>query len=217
MDSLLQKVFSNFAQKLVEYLPNLIAGIVLIAIGWLLGWLSKRIVVQVMVLLRLDRLFRRFRWGTSLQKADVRYPFYEFVGDGAFIIVFLVFLNSSLEALQLTVLSNMIERGVTFIPRLFIAAVICGFGWLLAGWASGAIQRALIKEDVPRATLVARFTKIVGILFFSAMALAELDLAREIVVIGFTVVMVTLGLLVVIMTAHGGKRYVEKFLETLEE
>jgi hypothetical protein len=53
-------------------------------------------------------------------------------------------------------------------------------------------------------------------LFFSAMALTELDIAREIVVIGFSVTIVTLGVLTIVLTVTGGKRFVAKILESLE-
>jgi len=217
MDSPLEKALYGVTEKLIAYLPNLVAGIVLIAIGWFLGWLVKRIGVQVLLVLRLDRLLRRFKWGTGFAKADVRYAFAEFVGNGAFLIVFLILLNASLEALQLTMISDVLRQGVLFIPKIIVAAVILGLGWLLAGWIAGTIQRALTKEDVPRATLIARFTKVVIMLFFSAMALTELDIAREIVVIGFSVTIITLGVLVIVMTSIGGKRFVSRILETLEE
>ncbi|MEO8168451.1 MAG: hypothetical protein ABI623_09395 [bacterium] len=217
MDSPLQKALYGVTEKLISYLPNLVAGIVLIAIGWFLGWLVKRIVVQVFLVLRFDRLFRRFKWGGGFAKADVRYAFAGFVGNAAFLIVFLILLNASLEALQLTVISDVLRQGVLFIPKLLVAAFIFGLGWLLAGWIGGTIQRALIKEEVPRATLIARFTKVVVMLFFSAMALTEIDIAREIVIIGFSVSIITLGVLVIVMTSIGGKRFVAGILETLEE
>jgi hypothetical protein len=217
MDSPLEKALYNFTEKLIGYLPNLVAGIVLIAIGWFLGWLVKRIVVQVFLVLRFDRLLRRFKWGAGFAKADVRYAVAEFIGNGTFLIVFLILLNASLEALQLTVISDVLKQGVLFIPKLLVAIVIFGLGWLLAGWIAGSIQRALSKEEVPRSTLIARFTKVVIMLFFSAMALTELDIAREIVVIGFSVTIITLGALTIVMTAMGGKRFVSKILETLEE
>jgi len=217
MDSPLEKVFYSVTEKLIAYLPNLVAGVVLVGIGWFLGWLAKRIVMQVLAVLRFDRLFNRFKWGAVFAKADVRYAFLEFVGNGAFLVVFLILLNTSLQALQLTALSSVLERSVAFIPKLLTAAVIFGFGWLLAGWIATSIQRALAKEEVPRATLIARFAKAGIMLFFSAMALTELDIAREIVIIGFSVTIITLGVLSIVLTTIGGKRFVSKILETLEE
>jgi hypothetical protein len=216
MDSPLEKVFTSVADKFIAYMPSLVAGIVLIAIGWLLGWIVKRIIVQILAVLRFDRLLRRFRWGAGFAKADVREAFFEFIGNASFLIVFLILLNASLEALQLTVLSNVLERGVLFIPKLLISLVIVASGWLLASWIATSVQRALTKEEVPRATLIARFAKAVIMLFFSAMALTELDIAREIVVIGFSVTIVTLGVLTIVLTVTGGKRFVAKILESLE-
>jgi hypothetical protein len=217
MNSPLQNVLYSVAEKMIGYVPSLVAGIVLIVIGWLLGWLVKRIVIQVMVVLRFDRLLRRFKWGARMEKADVRYAFFEFIGNGAFLIVFLILLNASLDALQLSALSNILEQFVLFIPKLLIAFLIFGLGWLLARWISDAMKRALRQEDVPRATLIARFTKAVFMLFFSAMALTELDIAREIVVIGFTVIIATMGILTIVLISLGGKKFVSGVLETFEE
>jgi len=217
MNSPLEKALQSVTERFIAYLPNLAAGLVLIAMGWVLGWIVKRIVVQVLLVLRFDRLLRRFAWGATFAKADVRYAFSEFIGSVAFLIVFLILLNASLEALQLTVLSDILIQGVLFLPKLIISAVILGLGWLLAGWIAGSIQRALAKESVPRATLIARFTKVGTMLFFSAMALTELDIAREIVVIGFSVTIITLGALVIVLAVVGGKRMVSGILDTLEE
>lgn len=217
MNSPLEQALYGVTEKLIAYLPNLVAGLVLIAIGWLLGWMVKRVVVQVLLVLRFDRLLRRFAWGAGFAKADVRYAFAEFIGNGAFLVVFLIMLNASLEALQLTVISDVLRQGVLFIPKLVVAGVILLLGWLLAGWITLSVQRALTREDVPRATLIARFTKAVIMLFFSAMALTELDIAREIVIIGFTVTIITLGILTIVLTSIGGKRFVSRILETLQE
>lgn len=217
MDTSLGGIFYGATEKIVAYLPNLVAGIVLLAVGWFLGWLIKRIVVQTLVVLRFDRLFRRFRWGTGLSKADVRYAFFEFIGNLAFVVVFLVLLNAALQALQLTVLSTVLQQGVLFIPKLLLAALIFGLGWFIAGWIAGSVRRALVKEEVPRASLIARFVKAMIILFISAMALTELDIAREIVVIGFSATVITLGVLSVVIAVLGGKRFVSKMLETLDE
>lgn len=217
MDTSLSSIFYGATEKIVAYLPNLVAGIVLLAVGWFLGWVIKRIVVRALAVLRFDRLFRRFKWGAGLSKADVRYAFFEFVGNIAFLIVFVVLLNASLVALQLSVLSDILQQGVMFLPKLLLAGLIFGLGWFIAGWIAGAVQKALTKEEIPRASLIGRFVKAMIILFVSAMALTELDIAREIVIIGFSATVITLCVLTIVIATIGGKRFVEKLLETLDE
>jgi hypothetical protein len=213
MDAMLYKV----AEKLLGYVPNLVAGLALIAVGWFLGWLAKRVVLQLCLVLRVDRLFRRFRWGGAFSKADVRFAFFNTVGNIAFFVVFVVLLKASVDALQLAALSTILEQGMLFVPKLAIAAAIAGAGWLVGGWLALSMQRTLVKENVPRATLMARFAKAVVILFSCAMALTELDISREVVIIGFTVTIVTLGVLTVVLAVVGGKMLVTKIFQDDEE
>jgi Mechanosensitive ion channel, conserved TM helix len=217
MDSPIPDLFYNFNQKIISYLPNLFAGLLLVGIGWLLGWFAKRVVIQLCVIFRPDRILQRFRWGKGFLKADVRHALFNFTGNIAFLIVFLIFLNNALSVMQVAILSKLLEMGIFFLPRLLSFLLILGVGWVVSWFAAGAIQEALLKEEVPRATLIARFSKTVLLLFFSAMALTELNIAREIVIIGFTTIIVTLGILAIVLVALGGKTLVKKVLDTFEE
>jgi Mechanosensitive ion channel, conserved TM helix len=213
MDNTIQGPFFDFGKQIIDYLPNLLAGILLLGLGWLVGWLIKRIIIQLLVALKFDRLFTRMKWRRALSKADVRYALFGFVGNVFFFIVFLIFLNSALDAMKLTVLSNLIQRGVLFIPKLIIALIIFGFGWIVAGRVSNSVHIALIKEDVPNYSLIARFTKFVIILFFSAMALAEIDIAVEIVIIGFTTIIISLAILAILITIIKGRTSLNEFIK----
>jgi hypothetical protein len=203
MDNNLKSLFYDLGQKIIGYLPNLLGGLFLLLLGWLIAWIVKRIVIQLLVVLRVDRLFVRFRWKSSLTKADIRYALYSLIGNIFFFIVFLVFLNAALDAMKLTVLSRLIEQGVLFIPRLIVALVIFGIGWLIAARSSKAVLHALLKENVPSASLLARFMKFLTVLFFAAMALIELQIAKEIVLIGFAALFLTLSVSAVLLLSRG--------------
>jgi hypothetical protein len=209
--------FERLVQNIVDYFPNLIAGLLLILIGILAGWLVKRIVYQLCVIFRIERLLGSFRWGGEFSKADIRHALFRTIGNVTFIIIFLIFLNAALDAMKLSVLSNMIERGVSIIPRLIIALFIFGVGWVLARGVTLSVRRALYREGVPRASLIARFANAVILLFFFAMALVELDIARVVVIIGFSVIIVTLALLTIILVTIGGKDLLKRTVASLDE
>lgn len=217
MDHSINDLFSYFSEEIVAYLPNLLAGLVLLGIGWALGWFAKRVWIQLCVIFRLDRFLQRFSWGAGFAKADVRYGLYSFIGNFFFFLVFVIFLNNALSVLRITILSKLLEMGIFFLPRIVASLSIFGIGWLLSLWVASSMQKALRREDIPRATLLARFTKTIVLLFFSAMALAELNIAREIVIIGFTTIIITLGILTIVLAARGGNILVSKIMETLEE
>ena len=216
MNESLQSIFDSFSGNVIGYLPKLFAGFVLILAGWLLGWLAKRVIVQLCIILRLDRPARRFRWGRDFGKADVRLGVYNAIGNIAFLLVFLILLNSAVDAMQMTALSVVIQKSVLFIPRLLMLFLIIGIGWLVAGWVATAIQRTLTTEGVPRASLIGRLSRFNLRLFFAAMAIAQLDIAPVIVTIGFTVIFSVLGILTILIAGMAGKEFVGRAMHHSE-
>lgn len=215
MDNSIQGPFFDFGKEIIGYLPNLLGGVLLLAIGWFVGWLTKRIIVQLLVAFRFERLFTRVRWRQTLSKADIRYALFGFIGNIFFFVIFLIFLYTALDAMKLSVLSNLIQNGVLFIPKLIVALIIFGIGWIIAGRVSNSVYNALAKENVPNYSLVSRFVRFAILLFFSAMALAEIQIALEIVIIGFTTIFITLAVLAVVFAIVGGKSYMNKFFNNV--
>jgi hypothetical protein len=217
METRVQDQFTGLADNIVAYLPNLLAGVVLVIIGLIAGWVIKRILVQLSVLLRVDRFLKRSRWGADLAKADVRYGIYNLIGNVGFALIFLLFLDNAFIAWKLNMISDLLGKVILYLPQILIAASIFGLGWLLAFWAQKSVLKALYKENIPRASLIARFMKIILMIFFSAVALTELDIAREIVIIGFATIFITLGIIAVVLTTISGKSFIEQIEKTIKE
>lgn len=217
MDEKLTDQLSKLIEDAVRYLPNLLGGVVLVLIGWFLGWFAKRIVTQVTALLRPDRFLTRFRWGKDFAKGDVRQGLYDFLGNLAFVLVFLIFLDHALRTWKLTIFSDILEKGIFFFPRMIFASIIFGAGWLIASWASRAVARALNREGIPWASLIGSFSKAALILFFSAMALLELNVARQIVIIGYMAIVATSGIIMIVLAVVGGRMWFEKIRKSPKE
>lgn len=217
METKIQDQFSGLVNSIYAYLPNLLAGIILILLGCLAGWFIKRLLVQVSVLLRIDRFLRRSRWEADFSKADMRYGVYNFIGNIGYAVIFLLFFDNALIAWKLTMLSDLISKGMLYLPKIIIAVLVFGLGWLLAAWAEKSMLKILSKEKIPRASLISGFIKIILLIFFSAIALVELDLAREIVIIGFATIFISIGAISIVITAIGGKNFVAKIGNPFKE
>jgi len=202
MNKNIENLFYDLWRTIISYLPNLFAGILLLLVGWVIGWFVKRFIIQLMVILRFEKLLSRFRWKNALSKADVRFAIYNIIGNTLFVIVFLIFLNAALTAMNLPVLSHLIEQSVLFIPKLLLALTILGVGWMIASRSSSAVVHALLKENIPNSSLIGRVVKFILIVFFFAIALTEIDIASQIVLIGFTVFIISLGVITVLIVAE---------------
>jgi hypothetical protein len=201
----IENLFGRIMTRIVDYLPSLAAGLLLVLVGVLAWWFVNRIVVQLLVVLRLHRLLSGFRWAKGLARVDVRMSMYSVAGSIAGLVAFLVFLDAALEAMGLTALSGLVAQAVLVIPRVLLAALVFALGMLVSAAAGGAVRRILLREAVGRADLIASYVRGMLLVLFSAMALTQLGVAREIVIIGFTVVFVTLAALTVILVARSDK------------
>jgi hypothetical protein len=205
----------EFAQQFFDYLPSLAAGFIIVVLGIAVGWVVKRAVVRVLIWLRLDRLGGRVGWRAAFAKGDVRAALYNLIGAITMLLVILIFLDNALQILGLTVLSRMIERLVFYLPNLGLVAIIIGVGVLLANIVASRARDALELEEFAHARLIGTLLK--GILLFivGALALWQLDFARNIVLSGFLIAFGAMGLAFAMGVGLGTVRAVQKGLEAL--
>jgi len=214
---MISNLVNHLAMEVLNYLPRVLGSLFLLLLGWFVAWLVKRIVIQLCVIFRVHRYLPRMRWRNALSKADVRDALFNYFGNLAFIAVFIVFVYGALATLKLTVLSGLLEHTIFFLPRVVGCFVIFSIGLFLANRISVVVHMAVLREGIPRASLIGRFVKGALLMFFSAMALTVLNFAREIVIVGFAVSFATMGVLVVVAAAAGGKEMFQKIFHWPEE
>ncbi len=199
--------------EILNDLPRVVASLPLLLVGWFVAWGAKRIVIQLCVIFRVHHYLPRMRWRKTLSKADVRDALFNYFGN----LVFIVFIYGALATLKLTILSSLLEHTVFFLPRVVGCLIIFAVGLFLSNRISVVVHMAVLREGIPRASLIARFVKSALMIFFSAMALTVLDFARQVVIVGFTVSFATLGALVVVAAVAGGKEMFQEVFHWPEE
>jgi hypothetical protein len=217
METKIQNQFISLADNVLAYLPNLIGGLLLLLLGWMAGWVIKKILVQLCIVIRVDRFIKSSRYETDFSKADVRYGLYNLIGNIGFAIIFLIFLDNALLAWKLNILSDLLSKGILFLPNIIVALVIFGAGWLISSWVQISVLKTLNREEIPRASLISRFIKSILLVFFSAISLVELDVAREIIIIGFGTIFITLGIIAIVITAAGSKNFLKRLEATFKD
>jgi hypothetical protein len=210
MENRLSTLFLDLTNQFVVFIPKLLAGMALLFLGFLVAWFVKRLVIQVSIVLRLERFLSNFRWGKAFSKADVRHGFYNFLGNLFFFFILLAFIDLAFIAWDLQFLSNLLGAAISLFPRIVAAAIIGGIGWFLAVWAANGLVKVLLRENIQKATAIALYARIVLVVLFAAMALIELDFAGGIVTIGFTTIFITLGVIAIVLVARQGKDAFEK-------
>ncbi len=208
-----QSALATFSDQVFRYLPTLAAGLAVLALGLLVGWVAKHVVVRAMVWLRLDRLGGRTGWRSAFGKGDVRAAMYELVGNVVMVAVVLLFLDNALQIWGLTVLSHLIDRSVFYLPNLGLVALIVAAGLLVSNIVGNGVSTALEDEGFERARLLGRVMKGTLQAVVAALALWQLGFARQIVLAAFYISFGSIGVAFALAVGIGAARAIQGGLE----
>jgi small-conductance mechanosensitive channel len=140
--------FGNFLSRVGELLPNIVAALGLILLGWFVAYLGRRLAVRLMgawvprLAGRVGRMTRSPEAEQRLARAGADDRFQAVVGNVVFWIVFLFFLASATEALGLPVITTWLSGIVAYLPQLVAGLAIALLGLLAGNMARGAVTAA---------------------------------------------------------------------------
>jgi hypothetical protein len=205
----------QITKGITDYLPTLGAGLLVLVIGLALGWVAKRAVVRTLVWFRLDRLARRAGWRAAFGKGDVRAALYNLIGNLAFIAVVLIFFDNALQIWGLGVLSVTIDGILSYLPNLLLVGLIIVGGVMLSNFVSERAEDAFEEEDLARARLLAKLLKGILLSVVGALALWQLNFARQIVLAAFLIAFGALGVAFALAVGLGSMDAIRSGLKSL--
>jgi hypothetical protein len=206
---------AEFESRLAGYLPTLAAGMVVLLIGVGVGWLAKRAVIRALVWLRLDRLGGNRSWRAAFAKGDVRSALYNLVGNIIMILVLLLFLDNAVQIWGLAVLSRLLDEVLIYLPNLAMVLLIAGIGVFLANTLADRVEDTLAEEGVGRARLVAKIFKSALLAVVGALALWQLNFARQIVLAAFLIGFGAIGVAFAIAVGVGSSTAIQRAFEAM--
>lgn len=165
--------------QIVAFLPHLVSAAIILIVGYALSRLVGSVVSRLLGRAHFDGYIARRLHSKASSPGR---PASRTVGSAVFWLGMLVTLSLTTRALNLATLSNGLDRILGYVPRVVVAAFIVGIAIAVAN-----VLADLISDVSSR--WVARGAR-VGIITLSVfMALDELGIARNIVMMVFAAVM----------------------------
>ncbi len=131
-DALMQLAIST-----LSFIPNLIAAVIIVAIGWFIGSLLKQaIVIPLLQRVKVDQWIEE----QNLSKALGHYEVSRLLGSFVKWYVIAVFLAQAAQTFDLQVLGTFLLDLARFIPQVLVAFVIFAIGVLLARYVRNAVE-----------------------------------------------------------------------------
>lgn len=204
----------NAGVTLKAVVPSVLAMLVLLLAGGVLGWIAGALVARLARAVDLDR--RSGAWGltTALTRAGVtRSPSHALrllVGWG----IFVIFATMGVDALAIPGAPGATGILMRLLPSVLSALLILLVGALLANFVGQAALIAAVNAGLPEARLLARAARWAVLLFAGATALTELGIGRDMVLIAFGVTFGGLVLSLALAFGLGGRDLARNILES---
>jgi small-conductance mechanosensitive channel len=168
-------VFDRSGDQLGEFLPRLGGALALLVIGLLVAILLGRIVRRGLMRVGLDRFADRTGTQSLLAQAGLGDSLSALIGTAVRLSVVVVVVFAALSLLGLEFLSDSLNQGVLFIPRLLTALALVLIGVVLGSFARAWVERASAQVDFPLA--LGPIVQVIVIVLFGLCAAAQAGVA----------------------------------------
>ena len=172
--------------QLGEFLPRLGGALVLFVAGLVLASIVGRITRKALVRAGLDRLAERTGASEVLGRGGLGGSLSALVAAAVRITIIVVATFASLTLLGLAFLSDSLNEGILFIPRLLTALALLLIGIVLGALARAWLERTSAQLDFPIA--IGPVGQVLVVLIFGLCAAAQAGVSVAPLVVGALVV-----------------------------
>ena len=186
-DEVIRTTLVELGARFRDFVPNLLAMLVLLAVGILVAVAIRFSVGFVLKWLAFDRFSERTGISTVLQKGGIRAAPSRVLALTLAWLVLAVFVLLSVAALDLTAAVNLVNEAFAYLPNLLVAGALVLLGSLVAGFVRRSVLIAAVNAGVGSARLIASGVQVALLVLFAAMALEHLGLGRQVILTSFTI------------------------------
>ena len=201
------------ARQVLAVLPNVLAMSIIFVAGLIVAWTASQTLERLLRVVGLDRLSDRLGVTSALLRGGVKTDPSRLVGQAAYWIVMIFATVGAMGALNLQPINDVAKSFLAYVPHLVTAALILIAGWLLSNFVSQAVLIAAVNAGLPPARLVAACSRWGIQLLAVAMALGQLGIAQNIVVVGFGITLGGIVLAGAIAFGLGAKDLAKDYIE----
>jgi len=206
---------NRFLEKVIVFLPNLLAMITILVVGFLIAWIFKRLLFRFLKAIQFDRVSRQWGLTDVLSKGGLTYSPANLLSRFFYWVIVLVTLILGINALEVAATQNLITQFFNYLPHLFAAVIILVIGYLIAVFLGQATLIAAVNAQMESAKLLSRLVRWFLIIFSLTMALYQLGIAERVITAAFSVIFGGIVLALAIAFGWGGRELAKDFLERL--
>ncbi|OGY29839.1 MAG: hypothetical protein A3F35_02485 [Candidatus Woykebacteria bacterium RIFCSPHIGHO2_12_FULL_45_10] len=196
--NLTQNSINNFFSSLGPVLANIVAFVVILVIGLVIGAILKRVWVEILRAINLERSLSSWSTYQNLVKAHENLDATSFIGEFLRWLAVVVFLLPAVTALGVSGSDEILAKLLSYLPNVVLASVFLILGFVFSWVAHRVVMTVALLVDHNPAHLIADIAGLGVIIFASVEALLQLglpaDLLRFLILGGIVALTLAFGL-----------------------
>lgn len=204
---------STFISGIGEFLPNILAAIIILLVGWLIAKVLKAGVLRLLKALKFPSLTEKGGIDGFLATGGVKQSATDVVATLVYWLVMLVVLVMAVNALELEVASQLLNQILLYIPNIIVAVIVIAVGLYAASFVGALVRTAAANAGIEEAGFVAGLSRYALVIFAFAIALEQLRIGREIVTNAVLILFGAAALAAGLAVGLGARDIVARYLE----
>jgi small-conductance mechanosensitive channel len=197
----LQGLWTQVAAKL----PGILAALIMLLVGMVVARVIRGGAQKGLKYASLDQFTDKIKLNELLSRLGMgRSPSF-IIGFVVYWLIILVFMLSAANAVKLTVVAQVLQRFLLFMPQLLAAVLVLAAGSLVGRFLGEIVQNAAMANRIQGAVALSKVVKFVVVVFSAVMALEQLGIDTTIMTSSVQIILATMGLALAIAFGLGGR------------
>lgn len=212
-------IATNSLNSLGGYLPQFLAGLVLLLIGLAVSAVLKELVLRFLKILKIeDWLNNVATWFNKIKsEGNQKNVWVNLIGELVRWTVVILFLVPAVEAWGLPRVTDLLNQFLLYIPNVFVAVVVGFIGLVMANLVFDIVNHTSKTLGSRSSHILANIARYALIFFTGLVVLNQLGVASDLVRILFTGIVAMLAVAGGIAFGLGGQSSARRLLENFEK
>ncbi|MCX6743348.1 MAG: hypothetical protein NT116_03875, partial [Candidatus Parcubacteria bacterium] len=202
--------------KLIAYLPNLIAAIIILIVGILIAKAIEKLIQKIVEALKVDELIKKINIVQRIEESGTKVVFSQIFAWLVKWFVYVALLIAVSEILQLGQFTDFLKDIALYLPNVIIAVLILVVGLVLGSFIEDLLVKILRGTKAKLASLIARIAKWSIVIFTVLAALIQLKVAPMLIQTLFTTIAMAIALGSALAFGLGGKDAAKDMIDKIK-
>lgn len=208
---------TSFWTQLAAFVPQLLAALVLLFLGWILANIVRSAVGKILDTLKFDELGKKTGIEAFMRQGNIDLTLSRLIANLVYWIILLVVIVTVANSLGLTTVAELFNKVVFYLPNIIVAVLVLVFGVLVARFINRLVFAYLNNMGVDGALTLSTLAEYSVIIFVVFVALEQLQIGTHLLISAFQIGFGAIGLAFALAFGLGGREWAAGVIKRLTE